>query len=113
MITDMNKVELIGTVGSVHSFKVGEQPHTRFSLVTKAAYDMPSGEAVIETTWHHVVVWTDLRVARGDTLRVVGRIKQKEIIQEDGTVRIATEILASEVSKYAEKSTYETISSHD
>ena len=46
----LNKVELIGTVGTIRMTEVGEASSARLSLATNYAYRSKDGAAVIETT---------------------------------------------------------------
>lgn len=99
----MNKVELIGTVGSVRMIQVGEVRGANFSLVTCYTYVSDEGGQVYETTWHNVVCFEGDRVCalsdigKGVSLRVIGRLRNRRYIAENGAERMFTEIMASAV----------------
>jgi len=101
----LNKVELLGTVGSISVNNVGGTKMARLSLATNYGYRDREGNAVIETTWHAVAAWegkgiTNLEdIVRGDRLHILGRLKQYRYTDMSGNERSAMEVLASRVEK--------------
>lgn len=99
----LNKVELIGVVGSVKINKMGDALCARLSVVTNYAHKDRDGGAVIETTWHNVVAFDgrdkdcleDLQ--KGMTVNVVGRLRNVRFTGADGEDRTVTEILANKL----------------
>ena len=97
----LNRVELIGTVGSVRTHRMGETLCARLSVVTNHAHRDRNGGAVIETTWHNVVAFEGKdvtcleRLEKGDTVRVLGRLRNVRISDNEGTERSVTEIVAN------------------
>ena len=54
----LNRIELRGNVGYVRLSRVGEDSQVvNFSVATTYVYKGRNGEAVMETTWHSVVMW--------------------------------------------------------
>jgi single-strand DNA-binding protein len=101
----LNKVELVGTVGSVAVNKVGDMKNVRLSLATEYSYRDNAGCMIIETTWHNVTAWEgeEIRyledISRGDRLHVVGRMRQIRYTSSDGTERTVYEVIASKLEK--------------
>ena len=99
----LNKVELIGTVGTIRMTEVGEASSARLSLATNYAYRSKDGAAVIETTWHNVVCFEGKAVCpiqeivKGDTLHVLGRLRIQRYTGADGVERQAVEIVANRI----------------
>ena len=96
----LNKVELIGIVGSVKMSRMGETLCARLSVVTNYSHRDSRGCAVVETTWHNVVAFDGSgdsrleRIGKGDCLRVLGRLRNVRFREQDGTERCITEIMA-------------------
>lgn len=105
----LNKVELVGTVGMVSRGEIGEIRTADFSLVTNYLSRTASGQAVIETTWHHVVccegkdVCPVTKIERGVHLHVIGRIRNRRYTTETGEERTTSEILATKVEVVEEE----------
>ena len=99
----LNKVELRGVVGSVRTNKVGALTLYDFSVATNCTYNDKGGIPVIETTWHHVQVWSDKLVGgaveRGDKVHVLGRIKMQRYTDADGNDRTTYIIVSDKVKK--------------
>ena len=99
----LNKVELVGTVGMVSRSEIGPLHSASFSLVTNYLSHTANGQAVIETTWHHVVCYEGkgvcpvTEIERGVHLHVIGRIRNRRHITASGEERTTSEILATKV----------------
>lgn len=99
----INKVELVGIVGSANTQTVGGRRTTRFSVVTKRAYKDAMGEAKIEETWHNVNVWHGKAcpdpsiLQKGARVQVFGRIRNTRVQNEGQPDRTYSEIQAREV----------------
>ena len=99
----LNKVELIGVVGSVKINKMGDALCARLSVVTNFAYKDRNGGAIVETTWHNVVAFDGKDkdcledIQKGMTVNVVGRLRNVRFIGVDGEDRTVTEILANKL----------------
>ena len=100
----LNKVELIGTVGSVYVKEFGTTKVANFSVATNYAYKDRDGAAVIDTSWHNVTAWEGRnihgldRITKGSKLHVIGRLRYQKYTGVDGVDRIATDILANRLA---------------
>jgi len=101
MITQLNKVELIGTVGCCRVQTTGGKRKADIALATNRAYKDADGNAVIETTWHKCTAFEgpyiqDIdRISKGTTLHLFGRIHRQCYINESGERRDTVEIIVS------------------
>ena len=99
----INRIEIQGRVGTVRTNVAGENMVANFSLVTEHMYKSRDGNAVNETTWHHVVAWEgrdmpDLKtIEKGLLLNVKGRVRFTKYTASDGTEKQIYEILASSI----------------
>lgn len=101
----LNRVQLRGIVGSVSITDVQDVKNVRLSVCTNYCIKDKNGNAIIETTWHHVTAWTgnsatnaaaDLK--KGDKVEIEGRLRQKRYVNAEGEDRTFTEILAQKVT---------------
>ena len=105
IMEQINRVEIIGRVGTASFNKVGEKgtPLLRFSVATDYVYKDREGTPVIDTTWHNVSCWGDRTgvaaedIVRGCAVRVIGRIRQDRYTNAEGMERTTYEIQASSV----------------
>lgn len=103
MIEFLNKVELIGTVGTTRVTDCGETRCINLSLVTEYFYTAKDGTAVVEMTWHHVVCYEGKgvcplsEITKGAHLHILGRLRQRRYTSESGEERIVEEIVANSV----------------
>lgn len=99
----LNKVELIGCVGSVHVQTFDTLRMARLCVATNYAYKDREGTYIIDTDWHQVVAWEGPKIAcldrieKGSAVRVLGRIRYHRYTGTDGIERISAEILANEI----------------
>ncbi|MGM9788519.1 MAG: single-stranded DNA-binding protein [Candidatus Cryptobacteroides sp.] len=99
----LNRIELRGVVGNARVQNAGGRKVYHFNVATSRAYKDRSGNAVIETTWHHVVAWDgdnfqDLdKVEKGTKLYVSGRLRNQKYTGNDETERYAVEVVANRV----------------
>lgn len=99
----LNRVELIGYLGTVKIFSVGDTKLARFSLATNAAFSDRQGNLRIETTWHNVSAWQSDRcrdleqLAKGDRIHVIGRLRNNRYTSADGAERVIQEIVARQI----------------
>ena len=101
MARTINKVELLGRVGSDPEMKYtqGGTAITQLRLAT----DRHRQNGETSTDWHSITCWSGLAeavnqyVAKGDRLYVAGKLAQNSYETEDGQRRHRTEIHASEV----------------
>ena len=97
----LNKIELLGVVGSVRLQDIGERRMAKFSMVTNRAYKTKEGAPVIESTWHNVTAFEgrqvkDLdRLEKGRIVHVWGRLQIQHYTGFDGTERTSVDVLCS------------------
>lgn len=105
----LNRVELRGIVGSVRESKVGDRMITRLTVATNFAYKDSEGCAVIETTWHTVSTWSDapLGIQKGDSVEVIGRIRNQRYMNAAGEDCTCVEIFARNVVKLDKRPKFE------
>lgn len=107
----LNKVELKGIVGNVHTQEYEDVIHANFSVATDYAYKNEDGTPIVETTWHSVAASEkkdtptfDLsRLRMGDKVHVIGRIQAQRYVTQDGMERTIYRILAQHISKIADR----------
>lgn len=78
----INRIEILGTVGNCRITEVGAIRIARVSVVTEYAYKNKDGNLIIETTWHNCILqgtadgpdcFDDIR--RGTRIHVKGRLR--------------------------------------
>lgn len=95
----VNKVTLVGNVGSVDS----KGNVTRVSLATSNKFKNKQGEQVEETSWHRLVFFgklceiVDKYVSKGDKLYIEGSLKYGKYEGQDGIERYSTDIIVREM----------------
>ena len=110
-LQQLNRVELIGTVGRVNNQDVADKTIVRLSVATNYAYRDRDGGAVIETTWHQVTAFDEKgcagarALARGDKVRVLGRITANKYTDASGEQKTIFEVIASSIEKIDTTST--------
>lgn len=103
MLAQLNRVELIGTVGSARHIRLEDTALVRFSLATTCAFRDREGNAVHETTWHSVTCFERAcpeeitRIEKGAKVHVLGRIRICKYTSPEGENRTATEVVAGSV----------------
>ena len=103
MSTQLNKVELIGTVGRIRVLTIDGTKLAKLTLATNYAYRDKNGTPVIETTWHQITVWEGRNMPNfneieiGKSLKVLGRIKVQRYTDQNGNDKTVTEIVASSI----------------
>jgi len=102
--TQLNRVEIVGTVGNCKVQNVCDTRIARLSVATNYAYRAKDGCPVIETTWHSVVCFEkDFRdedmdsITKGTKVHLTGRIRNQRVVGEDGVDRTVTEIAVSHI----------------
>lgn len=100
----LNKVELIGLVGSVNKRNICGINHCRFSVATNYAY-RDGATPVIETTWTQVVVFEGGAIKelpnleKGDKIHVVGRLRSARFTDANGNDMVSYEVVAKTLEK--------------
>ena len=97
----INKIELLGKVGTVRTNVVNGTRVANFSLVTDFLYKTRDGNPVSEATWLNVVAWEGREIqdmdyiAKGAVVHVHGRIRSSKFEGSDGTEKQLYEVLAN------------------
>ena len=100
----LNKVELIGTIGSVSKRNVCGINHCRFSVETNYTYKGVT-TPVIETTWTQVVAFEGGAIEelpnleKGDKVHVVGRLRSARFTDTNGNDVVSYEVVAKTLEK--------------
>lgn len=89
----VNEVKLVGIVHQVT--KKGAA--LNLAVLTTYCYKDTAGFPCIEDTWHSVVTYKDIEVRKGDTVKVLGRLRNTAYVSPDGTERAVTTIIAKEI----------------
>ena len=93
----LNKIELMGTVGSVYVKDFGNAKVTNFSVATSYSFTGKDGTPVIETTWHRVVSWDCPEISKGSRVHLLGRLRARRFTDANGVQQYAYEVLANVV----------------
>ncbi|MBQ7623250.1 MAG: single-stranded DNA-binding protein [Bacteroidales bacterium] len=97
----INRIELLGTVGSVRTQKVGDRLMAKFSVATNRAYKNRDGEPVIDTQWHNITAFEgrgvkDIgQIEKGTTVHLFGRLQTQRFTGSDGAERSITEVICN------------------
>ena len=100
----LNKVHLRGIVGRVSIFNVCKDGRiARLAVVTTRAYRDETGNAIMENTWHNVLVsesdgsgFLD-KLTNGVAVDLTGRLRTIKYTDESGTERNMHEVVANEL----------------
>lgn len=100
----LNKIELVGTVGSTFLTDVCDKTCVKFSLLTEYCTRDKNGCAIIEDTWHRVTYWCPKKedisfIENGACLKVYGRLRQLRYVNSDNVEVNTYEVIASGVSR--------------
>lgn len=96
----MNRIELIGTVGTVRIQQLNVGCAANFSLCTEHLFKLEDGSARSECTWVNVVAFESEKVRcldrldRRVTVHLTGRIRNSRYMMSDGTETMFTEVVA-------------------
>ena len=99
----LNKVELVGIIGSVSISQLGDKQSAKFSVATNVTYSSPDGSPIIETTWMAVRCFEGenvvhlLKLQKGLPVRVTGRLRNSRYVSQNGEERYVTEVIARSV----------------
>lgn len=97
----INRIELLGIVGSVRTQQIGERRMSKFAMVTNRAYKNKEGAPVIESTWHNVTAFEGRqvqnldRLEKGRPVHVWGRLQIQHYTGFDGTERTSVDVICT------------------
>lgn len=100
MEAHINRIELLGRVGSVRINEINGKKVANFSLATEVFIKKASGQILCETTWHNITSWEGNMIAdfsrlqKGSLVKVQGRLRNTRYTGDDGIERTYPEILA-------------------
>lgn len=92
----LSKIELIGRVGAVREFLVGDQRLVRFGLGVDTVFSGGAG-SVAKTTWFNCTYWGDRAISKGQELHLEGRIIGQDYMDSDGRARQAFEVKVNKI----------------
>lgn len=98
----INKVELVGIVGTITETEFLKGRITRLAVATNYGYNSSNNTPIIETTWHNVAYFGKTELKKGDSVRIIGRIRATRYTDSRGEENIAKDILANEIEKIDE-----------
>ena len=99
----INRIELLGIVGSSRMQMVGDRQMAKFTLVTNRAFKNKEGVPVIEPTWHNVTAFEGRqignldKITKGIALHVWGRLQIQHYTGADGMERISTDVICNKL----------------
>jgi len=103
MASSLNKVELIGRLGKdpeIKSLSNGSAVANLSVATSESWKDKRSGEKVEKTEWHRIVVWNEKTIefvekylAKGDLVRIEGKLQTREWEDQEGVKKYSTEIV--------------------
>lgn len=100
---NLNKVELIGNIGSVEVVETTKK-RAVVSIATNSSFKDDKGDKQERTTWHRITVWNpkliDLigaNVAKGDYIRIVGELRSGTYKDQAGVEHRTADIVGTEV----------------
>lgn len=99
----LNKIEIRGIVGDVRCLTAGDTKYARMQVATNYAFKNREGDAIVETTWHHVTAFEGKKIQgleylhKGSRVYVLGRLRCNRYTTVSGEERSFYEILANEI----------------
>ena len=99
----INKLELLGIVGSVRLQHINDKQMAKFTVVTNHAYKNKEGAPVIETQWHNVTAFEGRnvqglsRLEKGCAVHLWGRLQVQRFTAEDGSDRTYVDVMCSKL----------------
>jgi len=114
----LNRVMLIGNLGRDPEIRYTKEgvPVATFTIATNEYYRDRSGEKVVRTEWHRIVVWRKLAewagqyLSKGKQVFVEGKIRTREYDDKNGIKRRVTEIVALRIQLLGVPPSTDTIS---
>ena len=104
----INKIELLGVVGSVRLQNTGDRKMAKFTMVTNRAYKNKEGVPVIESQWHNVTAFEgrqvqDLeKIEKGRAVHVWGRLQIQHYSGPDGIDRVSVDVICTKLDHIAQ-----------
>ena len=102
----LNRIELKGVVGRADVNSFNGNHVCNFSVVTEASAVDREGNSTVESTWFNVSAWNGVKgiqdlseIQKGSWIRVVGRLRLRKYVSQDGIERMSVEIPARIVER--------------
>ena len=99
----INKIELLGIIGSVKIIPVNETKVARFAMATNYSYRAKDGTMFIDTTWFNVSAFEGDKIRcldklqKGTKVHVLGRVRMQRYTGDNGD-RTCFEVVAQELN---------------
>jgi single-strand DNA-binding protein len=111
-MASLNKVILIGRLGKDPEVTTFENGNRKISatLATSERYRDRDQNWVEQTDWHNIVVWGNLandiadgkrNYSKGDLMYVEGKLRTRQYTDQNGIVRLVTEVHADKMMQMA------------
>lgn len=97
----INRIELLGIVGSARLQNVADKKMAKFTMATNRAYKNKEGAPVIETQWHNVTAFEGKyvqnleQIEKGRAVHVWGRLQIQHYTGLDGGDRISVDVICN------------------
>lgn len=92
----LSKIELIGRVGAVREFIVGNERLVRFSVGVDAVYRGGAGSTA-HTTWFSCSYLGNIAIKKGQDIHLEGRMVGQDYMDMDGRARQAFEVKVNRI----------------
>jgi single-strand DNA-binding protein len=103
MAKTVNRVELIGNIGSIEVSNItGGGKYCTLSVATQYRYKTTTGEVKEETTWTRVSVYgkvaehCETYLRKGSKVRVIGRLRNSSYTK-DNVVKYSTDVVCEDI----------------
>lgn len=80
--------------------KIFDRTLTQFIICTSSEFQDHGGHSIVDMAWFNVMCWDAPVLAKGDKVRVTGRLRSQRYTTSDGNEVNAVSIMATKVSKY-------------
>lgn len=94
----LNKIEIKGVVGSVHTQTFGLHSATRFSVVTEYSHTSKDGTPTTDVTWFNcTTIPAEIplhgEIKKGDKIHLVGRMKARNYTDQHNEPHYVFEVV--------------------
>ncbi len=103
LMEQINRIELLGIIGSVRLQNVADKRMAKFTMVTNRAFKNKEGAPVIETQWHNVTAFEGKNIhdldllQKGRAVHVWGRLQVQHYTGLDGTDRTSVDVICNKL----------------
>jgi len=113
MQNQLNKVELVGTVGRTLVQKNEDRTILRFTLATALVIKENDEDCIIETTWHNIAVYDQEimpsieSIKAGANVHVVGRTRNIHYRDQKNSMQEINEVVTRSIEVLSENAAIE------